>query len=308
VEYTRDWDKRQKYLLQKVPTSLRPWMEQYTARLIRERYSWNTLKQYSAAFCRWLHHLPTGIVPDQVGADTINQYLNGIAVSNVSYQEINRHISALKFYYERILNLDLEIMGIRRPRRPKSLPKVMSIGEVSKLLAGTSNIKHLSMLYLAYGSGLRSGEILDLKIHDLHLENKQIWVRKGKGNKDRVVVLSQTSIDLLLQYLSEVKPNYWLFEGQTKGKPYSPKSLSMVFKRALEKAGLTQNYTLHSLRHSFATHLYDQGVDILKIQRQLGHADLKTTLIYTHLSNQASSQIISPLDRLKIPQKGHKKG
>ncbi len=282
-------------------------MEEYTARLIRERYSGNTLKQYSAALCRWLHHLLSGIPPDQIGAEAINRYLDSIAVSNVSYQEINRHISALKFYYERILTLDLEIMGIKRPRRPQSLPKVMSIGEVSKILTASNNIKHLSMLYLAYGSGLRSGEILQLKIHDLHLENKQVWVRKGKGNKDRVVVLSQTSIDLLNQYLTAVKPNFWLFEGQTKGKPYSAKSLSMVFKRALEKAGLTQNYTLHSLRHSFATHLYEQGVDILKIQRQLGHADLKTTLIYTHLSNQASSQITSPLDRLQIRKKVTKK-
>ena len=266
-------------------------MKEYTARLIRERYSWNTLKHYSASFCRWLHYLPAGTAPDKADANLINRYLNEIAVANVSYQEINRHISALKFYYERILQLDLEIMGIKRPRRPKSLPKVMSMGEVSKILSALTNIKHLSMLYLAYGSGLRSGEILNLKVHDLHLENKHIWVRKGKGNKDRVVVLSQTSIDLVVRYFQETKPAYWLFEGQIKGKPYSAKSLSMVFKRALEKAGLTQNYTLHSLRHSFATHPYEQGVDILKIQRQLGHADLKTTLIYTHLSNQASSQI-----------------
>ena len=266
-------------------------MKEYTARLIRERYSWNTLKHYSASFCRWLHYLPAATAPDKADANLINRYLNEIAVANVSYQEINRHISALKFYYERILQLDLEIMGIKRPRRPKSLPKGMSMGEVSKILSALTNIKHLSMLYLAYGSGLRSGEILNLKVHDLHLENKHIWVRKGKGNKDRVVVLSQTSIDLVVRYFQETKPAYWLFEGQIKGKPYSAKSLSMVFKRALEKAGLTQNYTLHSLRHSFATHPYEQGVDILKIQRQLGHADLKTTLIYTHLSNQASSQI-----------------
>lgn len=154
------------------------------------------------------------------------------------------------------------------------------------------------MLYLAYGAGLRSGEIINLKVHDIKREEEQIWVRQGKGSKDRIVMLSNSVRDLISEYLNEYQVKYWLFEGAGEGARYSSKSLSTLFRRACDKAGLSERFTLHSLRHSFATHLLDAGTDERIIQELLGHQDIKTTLIYTHVSRKSLSRIKSPLDTL----------
>ena len=149
-----------------------------------------------------------------------------------------------------------------------------------------------------HGGGLRIGEIVHLRVHDIQFERQQLWIRKGKGKKDRVVMLSAALSKLLQIYMQKYKPVFWLFEGQNKEKPYTKSSLAKVFKRAKEKAGLTEAFTMHSLRHSFATHLLEQGTDIRIIQSLLGHSDIKTTLIYTHVSNNLIQKVKSLLDDL----------
>jgi site-specific recombinase XerD len=166
------------------------------------------------------------------------------------------------------------------------------------------------MIYLAYANGMRNAEIVQLRKHDIRFDRDEIRVHKGKGGKDRMLPMSDTIKVLLAAYIREYKPNFWLFEGQRKGFPYSGTSLDAIFRRAKNKAGLNKRYRLHDLRHSFATHLLEKGVDVRIIQELLGHKDIKTTLVYTHVSNQTKRNIISPIEDLdlKIAKNPTKKG
>lgn len=300
VAYTRDWSARSKYLLNKVPLNQKEVLTSYVHQLIQERKSWNTIKQYFGSFLKFvLHHDPRSI--EELDQNDVRTYISHIANGVASYSEINRHQSAIRFYYKRLSDIELSFDKIPRPNKPKSLPKILSKGEVSRMLSSLTNVKHLTMLYLAYGAGLRSGEIITLQLKDIDWERDQIWVRRGKGNKDRVVTMAHSIKGILRVYLSKYKlKGSWLFEGSKAGKPYSSSSLGQVFKRALRMSGIRSHYVLHSLRHSYATHLLDAGTDVRLIKELLGHKDIKTTLIYTHISDQTLSKIISPLDTLEI--------
>ena len=298
VQYTRDWAKKKKYLLRNCPQQHVSRIDSFLSMMIRERYSWNTIKQYCSVLKRYLYYSERNNIEAHL-QETIISYISNIAESNVSYQEINRHQSTLRLYFTKTVRdpkINFEV--IPRPRRPKSLPKVMSKGEVIQLFTQVKNSKHLVMLYLAYGSGLRSGEIINLKIHDLDYENQRIWVRVGKGKKDRLVPMPRSIVAMIRTYILEYKPTYWLFEGQKPAQPYSPTSLSLLYRRARKTAGLPSHYTLHSLRHSFATHLMDSGTDLRLIKELLGHKDIKTTLIYTHITDHTMRRVQSPLDIL----------
>jgi len=303
IAYTRDWSKKTQYLMEKVPARYKDILAAYIGQLVQERKSWNTIKAYFSAFLRYvLYHRSQHV--DDLGSDEIRAYLGQIANSMVSYSEINRHQSAIRYYYIRLTDKELLFDKIPRPQKAHKLPKVMSKAQVSSLLSSTSNIKHLTMLYLAYGAGLRSGEIISLRKEDIDWERDQIWVRKGKGNKDRVVTMAASIRGILKVYLAEYRPSsIWIFEGSRQGKPYSATSLSKVFKRALMRAGIPWDYVLHSLRHSYATHLLDAGTDVRLIKELLGHKDIKTTLIYTHISDQTLSRIVSPIDTIALPKR-----
>ena len=184
-------------------------------------------------------------------------------------------------------------------RKPTTLPTVLSLKDISKILAVTKNLKHKTMLFLIYSAGLRLGELLELKLGDIDSDTMKIYVRKGKGKKDRYIMLSENVLNLLRDYYKVYKPNDYIFEGQNGGK-YSPKSVQSVFKTALKKAGIKKKATVHTLRHSFATHLLDDGTDIRYIQELLGHKRLETTQIYTHVSSYSINKIKSPADKLKI--------
>lgn len=300
VAYSRDWSVRSKYLLDKVPIQQKEVLTVYVHQLIQERKSWNTIKQYFGSFLKFvLHHDPRSVT--DLGQDDIRAYISHIANGVASHSEINRHQSAIRFYYNRLSDLDISFDKIPRPKVAKSLPKILSKGEVSLMLSSLTNVKHLAMLYLAYGAGLRSGEITTLQLRDIDWERNQIWVRRGKGNKDRVVTMAKSIKGILRVYLSKYKlQGSYLFEGSKPGKPYSSSSLSQIFKRALHLSGIPTNYVLHSLRHSYATHLLDAGTDVRLIKELLGHKDIKTTLIYTHISDQTLNSIVSPLDTLEL--------
>ncbi len=179
------------------------------------------------------------------------------------------------------------------------MPKVLTEKEVSAILSAVHNIKHKAMLLMVYSSGLRAGELINLRINDIDGEQMRVFVRGGKGKKDRVTILSKKALETLREYFKKFRPKEYLFEGQFGGK-YSDSSLRRVFVTALKKAGISKKVTLHSLRHSFATHLLETGVDMRYIQMLLGHSSSKTTEIYTHITHKGWQKIESPLDKLKL--------
>ena len=304
VAYTNDWSLRKKHLLNKHDEKHQEALGLYLDTMIRERYGWSTIKGYSGAYIKYLLYVE--IHSFDISADSVKSYLSELSLRKISYQEINRHQSALRLFFQKIWQgAPVEFDKIPRPRRPKSLPKVISKKELRSIFSSVKNLKHLTMLYLAYGGGLRSGEIIMLKKSQLDWERNQIWIRNGKGKKDRVIMMSTVIRNILREYFREYRHDgIYVFEGAKKGTPYGRTSLSKLFKRAIKKAGLDHRLTLHSLRHSFATHLLDSGTDIRLIQELLGHKSIKTTLIYTHVSNESIQRIISPLDTLGIEKSG----
>lgn len=302
-----DWNTYKKYLVGRYDPSVSVYLRPYTDKLVLERYSKNTIKNYTNAYARFLLSCQAdGIDLEKIGLKIIETYLNEVAGQNIAYQTLNSHYSAIQFWYEKVARLGrFEYNGLIRPRKQKSLPKVMSHRQVKLLFGELNNLKHQCMLYLAYGAGLRSGEIIHLRKHDIRFDRNELMVRKGKGAKDRLLMLSPVIGKLLQQYIEEYQPQFWLFEGQQKGAPYTTRSLGEVFKRARERAKIDEHFTLHCLRHSFATHLLEKGTDVRIIQELLGHSDIKTTLIYTHVSNRIIRNVKSPLDDLGL---GDEKG
>ena len=208
-------------------------------------------------------------------------------------------IAIIRYLYIKVFDKPIPKALDVKLRKPTTLPTVLSLKDISKILAVTKNLKHKTMLFLIYSAGLRLGELLELKLGDIDSDTMKIYVRKGKGKKDRYIMLSENVLNLLRDYYKVYKPNDYIFEGQNGGK-YSPKSVQSVFKTALKKAGIKKKATVHTLRHSFATHLLDDGTDIRYIQELLGHKRLETTQIYTHVSSYSINKIKSPADKLDI--------
>lgn len=206
-------------------------------------------------------------------------------------------INAIKFYYEKVLGQPKSEYWIDRPKKGKRLPEVLSKEEVLQMLKATNNLKHYTIIALLYSAGLRRSELLNLRLKDINFDRQQIWVRGGKGMKDRTTLLSENLIPVFKRYLDDYKPNYWFVEGPNR-KPYSTASVAAVVKNAAQNADLQKVVTPHMLRHSFATHLMDNGVDTRIIQKLLGHNSIKTTSIYTHVSQKDLQKIVSPFDHL----------
>jgi site-specific recombinase XerD len=221
---------------------------------------------------------------------------------SISYQ--NQSINAIKFYYEKVLGGQRKFYFIERPKKERVLPTVCSEEEISAILKATENLKHKAILMTIYSSGLRVGELTRLKIKDIDSDRMQIRVEQSKGKKDRYTLLSEKALHILRSYIKEYKPVFWLFEGQgsTAGKPvpYSARSVQNILKEAAAKAKIKKNISVHTLRHSFATHLLENGTDLRYIQSLLGHDSPKTTQVYTHVTTKGFDQIKSPLDTLDI--------
>ena len=206
-------------------------------------------------------------------------------------------MNAVKFYFEQVLYRERFFMDIPRPKKPSILPKAISTHDIKKMLKTIENKKHLLLLKMCYGMGLRVSELVHLKITDIDSKRMQVLICAGKGKKDRYVVLPQSVLEELRAYYKEYRPKTYLFEGQN-GAQYSVRSVQQVFKNAMKKANINKRVGVHSLRHSYATHLIEQGTDIRFVQDLLGHKDIKTTMIYTGLTDAAKRKIISPLDHL----------
>jgi integrase/recombinase XerD len=271
--------------------------------LILKAYSQSTIRTYRSEFCQLLQTIKQRNV-NTLTADDLKRYMQyAMQIENISENTAHSRLNALKFYFEQVLGRAHFFWEIPRPKKKQLLPKVISEEKILEGLMGVDNIKHRAILLLAYSAGLRVSEVTNLKITDINSDRMQISINEAKGKKDRVVTLSKTILELLREYYKLYKPKNWLFEGQFAGEPYSARSAQLLFKAAYKKLGLPAQCSFHSLRHSYATHLLENGTDITYIQKLLGHSDIKTTLRYTHVSNRDIGKIESPLDKIMRKKK-----
>lgn len=266
--------------------------------LTLKRYSWRTIKGYKQAFSGLIWHY-NHLKPSQLTTDQINAYiLHEIKTKNISESYQNTITSAIKMFYTEVVNQPEKVEGIIRPKKANKLPQVLSTWEVTRLLQASGNLKHTCILAVIYSAGLRLGEVCRILVSDIQFDSMRIFVRAGKGKKDRYTILSETAATILKQYMNLYQPKHWLFEGQF-GDSYSERSVQQIFTDAKEVSKINKLATTHTLRHSFATHLVEMGVDIVRVQEFLGHENLSTTEIYLHLSKDFS-KIKSPLDSLDV--------
>lgn len=215
-----------------------------------------------------------------------------------SHSYVNQALSSIKILYKNVLKKGDILCEIPRPRKEKKLPDILNEEEVINILGSVSNIKHQSILYLVYSTGLRVGEVVRLRVEDIDSKRMLIHIRQGKGRKDRFTILSSNALKILRKYATIEQPKEWLFPGIKDGDFLTERTVQKIFKKACELAGIKKDVSVHSLRHSFATHLLEGGTDLRYIQELLGHQSSKTTEVYTHVSNKNLSKIESPLDRL----------
>ncbi len=269
-------------------------MHQYVSYLRGKRFSESTVRTYytfALKFEVFCQKEPSKMVDKDV-SDFLEQV---ITKQNYSVSSHRQCVSALKHYAEVfaiVLKKDWDAM---RPSKSKLLPTVLSLQEVIRLLQVTKNLKHRFIIALIYSSGLRIGELLNLKVKDIDIERKEVFVRSGKGRKDRVVILAESVLPLLYNYLQTYRPRYFLIEG-TAMSTYSSSSVRKFLGDSVKRAKIRKRVTPHTLRHSFATHLLENGVDLRLIQELLGHSKPETTMIYTHVSSKQLLNIQSPLD------------
>ncbi|NMH26746.1 site-specific tyrosine recombinase/integron integrase [Flavobacterium silvaticum] len=271
-------------------------LSQFVRWLEAQRYSPSTIHTYKGLAEFFLKYLAKRKF-DTITERTVAQFNYEFIVlpeKSISYQ--NQAINAIKQFL-RFRKNDTVVYNIERPRREKKLPVVLSVEEVRRLLKCATNLKHKVLLSLIYSGGFRISEVLNLKMSDLDGDRMLIHIRNAKGKKDRYTLLSHKALAMLNEYLAIYQPKQFLFEGQN-GQRYSERAAQNVLKTSAERADIRKKITLHTLRHSFATHLLEQGTDIRYIQNLLGHSNPKTTMIYTHVTDVAMHNIKNPLDML----------
>lgn len=263
-------------------------------------YSSSTMKTYKNEFSALLQLLKDRNV-NSLGPEELKRYiLYCVNVLRLSEHTIHSRLNALKFYFEQVLHREKIFIEIPRPVKPWQLPKVMGEKEIGRLFNALENKKHKAILFTAYSAGLRVSEVVSLEIKDIDSDRMQIFIRNAKGKKDRYVMLSPVLLDILRSYMMhyEPRPRKYLFEGTEPGEALSTRTAQQVFIDAKKKAGLKKELTFHCLRHSFATHLLEKGVDIKYIKDLLGHFSINTTTRYLHVKRESLVNIQSPLDDL----------
>lgn len=258
-------------------------------------FSPKTEKAYVGHILRFYNYFDGKIL--SISEQEIKNYLSDLLSGNqVSSSYMNQALSALKFFYNNIQGSKDVISNIKSPKRQQKLPQILSMEEIFSIFKSIKNPKHRMMIMLIYSAGLRISEAVNLKVSDIDVNRKLIRVAQAKGKKDRYTLLSDIALTALTHYYQAYEPQEWLFEGGKEGRHITERSIQNVFDRACTKAGIQKEVSVHTLRHSFATHLLEAGTDLRYIQELLGHQSSKTTEIYTHVSNQAISKIQSPLD------------
>ena len=270
----------------------------YLEKLEQKRYSQITIDTYSVYIKDFVFYFK-GKTLETLTKSQINTYILDLCKRyNISVSQQNQRINAIKFYYEKVLGRQRELYDLDRPKKAHTLPKVLSQEQVKRLIENANNLKHKCIIALLYSTGIRRGELLNLKLSDIDSDRMQIRIESAKGNKDRVTILSQRMLQLLREYYLNNKPQYWLFEGPRRGHQYTASSVRQSLLSIAQRAKINRTVTPHMLRHSFATHLLEKGVDVRYIQSLLGHDSLKTTEIYTHVSNRDIKNINNPLDEI----------
>src|SRR6056297_773884 len=260
-------------------------------------YSPKTVEAYLRYSKQFLNYYQKPI--EQLHTDEIRNYLHYlIVIKKCSHSYVNVNYSALKFLYRNTLNQQWNIDKIPRMKKEKKLPVILSKTEVRNIFKVAKNLKHKAILTTVYSAGLRISEVRNLTITDIDSKNMQIRVQQAKGKKDRYTLLSQNNLSLLRDYWKEYRPDYWLFPGVPPTKAISARTIQGFFKNYLNKTKITKKATVHTLRHCFATHLLEAGVDIFHMQKLLGHASPKTTARYIHLTHKDIIDVKSPFDMI----------
>jgi len=275
-------------------------LENFIELLKLKAYSESTVRTYRNEFLQLLKLLKQKPV-SELTADDLKRYMvYAMEKEGINENTAHSRLNALKFYYEQVLRKEKFFWEIPRPKKPLLLPKVLAEDELGNLFKALTNIKHKAMLFSAYSAGLRVSEIAVLEIKHIDSERMQIFISQAKGKKDRYVTLSPVLLDILRAYIKIYKPKpvTYLFESERTGTAYPTRTIQRIFQLAKEKAGIKKEVGIHSLRHSFATHLLEKGTDIKYIKEILGHFDIRTTERYLHVSKKELVNIISPLDDL----------
>ena len=268
----------------------------FEERLVLDQCSKSMFTNYGRNLAHLALHF--GRVPHEVQVEEINAYLYRLTVHDkLSISFFKQTVFGLRYWF-RLFDMNDKALLMPVIKNVETLPTVLSKEECKQVFNASRSLKHRFLLAFAYAGGLRMNEIRMLKIVDVDLHRKQIHIRQGKGKKDRYVILSNLLLDRFPKYLNEVKPQVYLFEGQTPGEVMGERSIQYVINEAVKKTNIQKSVSMHTLRHSFATHLLEDGVDIYSIQRLLGHSDIRTTIVYLHVAQVIPKVAHSPLDSL----------
>lgn len=270
-------------------------LQKFKQMLALKSYSPSTIRTYTNEFVQFLHTIKEKPA-SEFTTTRIKDYMQYCAEKlKLSENTLHSKINALKFYYEQVLGREKFFWDIPRPKKQEILPKVISKERIADLINSIENLKHRTIIMLTYACGLRVSEVVSLKVKHIDGQRKAIFIEKAKGKKDRVVSLSPNMLIMLREYYKQYQPKDYLFEGQFENEHLSERSMQQVIQKAKTKAGIKQDGSMHMLRHSFATHLLDKGIDVVFIQKLLGHNNIKTTLRYLHVTNKDLVHILSPL-------------
>lgn len=255
----------------------------------------STQKAYMMHLRQFTNHF--SIPFSDMGYDHVRDFLHhAISIRKLSCEYVNSCYSAIRFLYETVFERDWNMKHIPRIKKKRKFPEVLSKEEILKIINSLDNLKHKAMLVTAYSAGLRVSDVANLKISDVDSKNMQLFIRQSKGNKDRYALLSKTNLDILRRYYKEFKPKEWLFPGQNPSLPISTRTIQHVFNDAKKRAGIHKNVSPHTLRHSFATHLIEQGANLLTVKDLMGHDSIETTIQYIHLARRDVLGVSSPID------------
>jgi integrase/recombinase XerD len=272
-------------------------------KMIRElelhRKAPSTIEAYVTAVAQLAQHY--GRSPEAISLEEVRDFLHYLITQRkVAFSTCNQRLAGIRFFYQQVLGQ--AEFSLRVPaKRSGRLPEPFSRSEIAKLIAATQNIKHRVLLMTAYGGGLRVSELVHLRPHDIHSERMLIRVEQGKGRKDRYTLLSPRLLEELRIYWRHERPQHWLFPNRKGSAPLSAETAQRIFYAAKARAGIQHGHGIHTLRHSFATHLMEAGVPLPTIQRLMGHAQLNTTAKYLHVTSQHLQSLRSPLDLLRLP-------
>lgn len=257
----------------------------------------STLQNYIRRIALFTIHF--GRLPEDICEDEINEYLASLALDpkSPSRSSFKHMVYGLRYYY-RLKGMNKKAIALPSLKKDTKLPVILNRSELKELFKAPTLLKHRIVLTLIYSAGLRGQELINLKISDLDFERMTIHIRQSKFKKDRIVPLSPIMAKGLKKYMKVENPHLWLFNGKQLDSKYSTKGISWIMRESLKKTNITKSVNLHSLRHSYATHLLEDGVDIVSVKNLLGHADITTTMIYLHVAQFEKAKVHSPLDTL----------